>query len=84
MHSATVSGEFWEAIGWKISNSMNYKVYLEGMEECYILEPLVIQGLSYSVNLGISLLTRNNLKLICTEDEVELMPIRDRSVSRAR
>ena len=63
VHSAIVSGEFWEAIDGKISNSMDYKVgtaddqseglqvlgvgepwprYLEGMEECYVLEPLVI------------------------------------------
>ena len=47
-----------------------WSIYLEGMEECYILEPLVIRGLSHSVNLGISFLTRNNLKLVCTEDEV--------------
>ena len=73
VHSAIVSGEFWEAIGGKISNSMGYKVrtadgqseglqvlgigepwpiYLEGMEECYILEPLVIRELSHSMNLG--------------------------------
>ena len=59
VHSGIVSCEFWEAIGGKISNSMDYKVgtadgqseglqvlgvgepwliYLEGMEECYILE----------------------------------------------
>ena len=36
------------------------------------------------MNLAISFLTRNNLKLICTEDEVALMPLRDRSASRAR
>ena len=63
VHSTIVSGEFWEAKGRKISNSMDYKVgtadgqskglqvlgigepwpiYLEEMEECYILEPLVI------------------------------------------
>ena len=36
------------------------------------------------MNLGILFLTRNNLKLICTEDEVALMPIRDGSASRAR
>ena len=53
------------------------------MEECYILEPLVIQGLSHSVNLGISFQTRNNLKLICTEEEVALMSVKDRSASRA-
>ena len=56
-----VSGELWEAIGGKISNSVDYKVrtpdsqseglqvlgigepwpiYLEGMEEFHILEPL--------------------------------------------
>ena len=72
LHSAIVLGEFWEAIGGKISNSMDYKVgttdgqseglqvlgigkpwpvYLEGMEEYYILEPLVIRGLSHSMNL---------------------------------
>ena len=103
MHSAIVSDKFWEAIGGKISNSMDYRVgtasgqserlqvlgvgepwpiYLEGMEECYILEPLVIQGLSHSVNLGISFLARNNLKLICTEDEVALMPVKDISALR--
>ena len=102
---AIVSGEFWEAKGRKICNSIDYKVrtadgqseglqvlgvgepwsiYLEGMEECYILEPPVIRGLSHSVNLGISFLKRNNLELICMEVEVGLMPIRDGSASRAR
>ena len=47
-----------------------WPIYLEGMEECYILEPLVIRGLNHSVTLGISFLTRNNLKLICTEAKV--------------
>ena len=61
-----------------------WPIYLEGMEECYILEPLVIRGLSHSVNLGISFLTRNNLKLICMEDEVALMLVRDGSAFRAR
>ena len=66
-----VLGDFWP-------------IYLEGIEECYILEPLVIRGLSHSVNLGISFLTKNNLKLICTKDEVSLMPVRDGSASRVR
>ena len=30
-----------------------WSINLEGMEECYILKPLVIQGLSHSVKLGI-------------------------------
>ena len=38
-------------------------IYLEGMEECFILEPIVIQGLSHSVNLGISFLMEHNLKI---------------------
>ena len=47
-----------------------WPVYLEGMEVCYILEPLVIQGLSRNVNLGMSfLLQKYNLKMICTEEE---------------
>ena len=33
-----------------------WPIYQEGMEECFILEPLLIQGLSHSVNLGISFL----------------------------
>ena len=37
-----------------------WPIYLVGMEECYILEPLLIQGLSHSKNQGISFLTRNN------------------------
>ena len=105
VHSAIVSGEFWEAIGGKINSSMDYKVgtadgqserlqvldigepwpiYLEGIKECYILEPLVIRGLSHNVHLGISFLTKNNLKLVCTEDEVALMPVKYGSASRAR
>ena len=31
-----------------------WPIYLEGIEEFYILEPLVIRGLNHSVNLGIS------------------------------
>ena len=33
-----------------------WPIYLEGIEECYLLEPLVIRGLSHSVNLGITFL----------------------------
>ena len=40
--------------------------------------------MSHSINLVISFLTRNNLKLICTENEVALMTIRDGSASRAK
>ena len=61
-----------------------WPIYLEGIQECYILEPLVIRGLSHSVNLGISFLTMNNLKLVCTEDEAVLMPVKDGAASRAR
>ena len=61
-----------------------WPIYLEGMEEHFILEPLVIPGLSHSLNLGISFLTRNNLELVCTEDKVLLMPVRDGSGARAR
>ena len=66
VHSAIVLGEFWEAIGCKMSESRDYKVgtadgqsdrlqvqgtgepcpILEGIEECYILEPLVIKGVT--------------------------------------
>ena len=41
------------------------------MDECYVLELLVIQGLTHSVNLGISFLQEYNLKMICKEEEVE-------------
>ena len=60
-----------------------WPIYLEGMEECYILEPLVI-GLSHSLNLGISFLMEHNLKINCTEEEVALMPVKDGSTSRAQ
>ena len=61
-----------------------WPIYLEGMEESYILEPQVIWGLSHSVNLGISFLTKHKLKLICTEEEFPLMPVKDVSASRVR
>ena len=35
-----------------------WPIYLEGMDECYILEPLVIQGLSHSENLGMAFLQK--------------------------
>ena len=61
-----------------------WPIYLEGIEECYLQEPLVIKGLSHSVNLGIAFLQENNLKLLCSEKEVALMPVKDGSASRAR
>ena len=54
------------------------------MEECYVLEPLVIRGLSHSVNLGISFLQEYNVKMIFTEEEIVLMPVKDKSAWRAR
>ena len=65
VHSAIVSGDFWESIGGNISKAMDHKVgaaegqseglqvigvgeplpiYLDGMKECYVLEPLGIRG----------------------------------------
>ena len=61
-----------------------WPIYLEGIEECYLLEPLVIRGLSHSVNFGIVFLQENYLKLVCIEKEVALMPVKDSSASRAR
>ena len=61
-----------------------WPIYLEGMEECYVLEPHVIQGLSHIVNLRMSFLKKYNLKMICTEVEVALMPVKDGLAARAR
>ena len=61
-----------------------WPIYLEGIEECYLLEPLVIRGLSHSVNLGITFLQQNRLKLIFTKDRATLMPVVDGSSSRAK
>ena len=61
-----------------------WSVYLEGMEECYVLESLVIRGLSHRVILGMFFLQEYNLKIICMEEEVALMPVNDGSTSRAR
>ena len=98
VHSSIVSAEFWDAIGGKLNQTMDYKVgtadgqseglqvvgigepwpiYLQGMEECYLLEPLVIKGLSHSVNLGLTFLQEYGLKLECTLDEgISLTPVR--------
>ena len=61
-----------------------WPIYLETREECNILEPLVIKGLSHSVNIEITFLMKHNLKINCTEEEVALMPVKDRSASRAQ
>ena len=62
----------------------SWPIYLEGIEKCYLLEPLVIRGLSHTVNLGITFLQKNSLKLVCTDEEVTLMPVTDDSASRER
>ena len=59
-----------------------WPIYLEGIEECYLLEPLVIRGLSHSVI--ITFLQKNRLQLLCTDEEKILMPGKDGSASRAR
>ena len=106
VHSSIVSAEFWDAIGGKLNQTMDYRVgtadgqseglqvvgigepwpiYLQGMEECYLLEPLVIRGLSHSVNLGLTFLQNYGLKLECTKEEgINLMPVRGNTDSRAR
>ena len=61
-----------------------WPIYLKGMEECYILKPLVIKGLSHCGNLGISFLMKHSLKINCTEEEVSLMPKKHGSALRAR
>ena len=58
-------------------------IYLEGMVECYILDPLVIKGLSHSVPLGISFLKEYNLKMTCMEEEVALILLKDGLALRA-
>ena len=61
-----------------------WPIYQEGMEKCYILEPVVIRRLSHSVNLGIAFLQKYRKKMTCMEEEVALRRVKDRSASRAR
>ena len=47
VHSTIVSGEFWEAIGGKVSNSMDYKVgtadsQLEGLKVLGVGKPWLV------------------------------------------
>ena len=102
VHSSIVSADFWESIGGKLAQTMDYRVgtadgqsqglqvlgigepwpiFLEGMEECYILKPLVIKGLSHSVNLGFTFFAEYRLKLSCYEDGPTLESIADDKVS---
>ena len=61
-----------------------WPIYLQGMEECYLLEPLVIKGLSHSVNLGLTFLQEYGLKLECILDEgISLTPVRGNTGSKA-
>ena len=59
-------------------------LYQEGINEDYVLEPLVIGALSRSVNLGLVFLQEHHLKMTCTKEEVGLMPILDRFTSRVK
>ena len=61
-----------------------WQIYLEGMEECYILKQLVIKGLSHSINLAIFFVMEHKLKLICTREEVALIPKKEGSAFRAQ
>ena len=48
------------------------------------MEPLVIKGLSHSINLEISFFLKHNLKINCTEEEVVLILLKNGSALRAR
>ena len=54
------------------------------MDECYVLEPLGIWGLSHSMKLAMTFLQKYYLKTICMEEEVALKPVKDDSAPRAR
>ena len=60
------------------------QIFQEGMKTCYVLEPLVKQRLSHSLNLGIAFLQEQHLKMTCMEEDVALIPIQDGSTSIAR
>ena len=77
--TANKQGEGLQVVGMGES----WEVYLVGMDEFYILEPLVIQGLSHSVNLGQAFLQEHNLKMTCIKEEVRLMPLQGGLTSRA-
>ena len=59
-----------------------WPIFLEGIADCFILEPLVIKGLSHSVNLGLAFLEEYRLKLSCHEDGNILELIANDKVSR--
>ena len=60
-----------------------WPICLEGMEECYILEPLVIRGLIHIENLGIAFFHKYRLQMSRMEEEAAPMPKKDESASRA-
>ena len=58
------------------------RIFLEGMEECFILKPLVSKGLSHSVNLGLAFLARYILRLSCHGNTNTLEPISGDKISK--
>ena len=59
-----------------------WPIFLEGMEECFILKPLVIKGLSHSVNLGLAFLARYRIRLSCHGNTNTLEPIAGDKISK--
>ena len=55
-----------------IGKGEEFKFFLEGIDKDFTVHPLVIEGLSHNMNLGMHFLLENELTLDCSNGESKL------------
>ena len=49
------------------------RFYLDGLDQRFEVEPIVIEGLNHAVNFGIEFFRQQEMPISCTEKEVKLV-----------
>ena len=67
-----------------IGKGEEFKFFLEGIDKAFTVHPVVIEGLSHNVNLGMNFLLENELTLDCSSGEAKLCQSKEKGTHFTR